>query len=105
LISRRALLGVFSEGIQPDASERRLVLLMVAATIAGSRVSFAKPCVKTFVLERQVSAAAFIDGAATARSKKPDEFDRSDDPSRHYAKDGELRIAIDRKLWSLWRVE
>jgi len=44
---------------------------MVAATIAGSRVSCAKPCVKTLVLDPQASAAAFIDGAATA--KNPEE--------------------------------
>jgi len=46
---------------------------MVAATIAGSWVSFAKPCLKTLVLEPQASAAAFMDGAATARSKNPEE--------------------------------
>ena len=46
---------------------------MVAATIAGSRVSFANPWLNTLVLEPQASAAAFIDGAATARSKNPEE--------------------------------
>ena len=45
----------------------------VAATIAGSSVSFAKPWWKRFVFEPQLSKAAFIDGAAMARSKNPTE--------------------------------
>jgi hypothetical protein len=45
----------------------------VAATIAGSSVSFAKPWWKRFVFEPQACKAAFIDGAAMARSKNPRE--------------------------------
>jgi hypothetical protein len=48
-------------------------LASVAATIAGSSVSFAKPCWKRFVSEPQACKAAFIDGAAMARSKNPRE--------------------------------
>src|SRR4029450_7531935 len=68
-------LGVLSEGaIRSDGRLRTTPgFAMVAATIAGSRVSFANPCLKTLVLEPQASAAAFIDGAATARSKNPEE--------------------------------
>jgi hypothetical protein len=46
---------------------------MVAATIFASSVSLAKPWWKRLLLDPQAANAAFIDGAVTARSKKPAE--------------------------------
>jgi hypothetical protein len=46
-------------------------LAIVAVTTAASCVSFAKPLLKTSVSVPQASAAAFMDGAAMARSKNP----------------------------------
>jgi hypothetical protein len=44
---------------------------MVAAMTSGSWLSFAAPWWKRLLSAPQASKAAFIDGAATARSKKP----------------------------------
>lgn len=44
---------------------------IVAFTTSGSSVTFANPCLKMSGSDFQASAAAFMDGAATARSKKP----------------------------------
>jgi len=44
---------------------------IVAITMAGSFVSFAKPWVNRLCAPPHASSAAFMDGAATARSKKP----------------------------------
>jgi hypothetical protein len=45
---------------------------IVAATIAASSVVLAKPCRNRLLLDDpHAVSAAFMDGAATARSKKP----------------------------------
>jgi hypothetical protein len=46
---------------------------IVAATILGSSETLAKPCWKRLFFEPHAANAAFIDGAATARSKNPAE--------------------------------
>ena len=63
-----------NEALEPTGLLRTTPgLTMVAATIAGSWVYLANPRLNSLVLRPQARAAAFMDGAATARSKKPTE--------------------------------
>jgi hypothetical protein len=61
------LLGIWGlrrNGLSPGRA-------IAAFTMAGSSVCFAKPCWNRLAPAPQASSAAFIDGADTARSKKP----------------------------------
>ena len=66
--------AAFSANAPSDPTGRRSTTpgaASVASTILGSSVCSAKPRLKMSGSDPQASAAAFIDGAATARSKKP----------------------------------
>jgi hypothetical protein len=63
-------LGVNSQAC-PTARLRTTGFAIVASTTDASFTSLAKPWWKSLVLEPHASNAAFIDGAAIARSKNP----------------------------------